>query len=120
MIAEGHEALQDSLKDLVITELPDAQVLTVSNGKEAVRLCLAHRPSAVILDVDMSEVSGIEVIREINHSRPGTPIVLIHEEGFLKYRNSALSENTRGYVAKDRISDDLVPVLKTLLSIQGR
>lgn len=120
LIAEGHKALQDSLKDLVVTELPDAQVLTVSSGKEALRLCLAHRPSAVILDVDLRELNGIEVTREINHNKPDTPIVLIHEEGFLEYRISVLAEDARGYVAKNRISVDLVPVLKKLLLTEGR
>ena len=38
LIAEGHDALLGSLKDLVLTELPHASVLTVRSGKEAVKL----------------------------------------------------------------------------------
>ena len=47
LIAEHHDALQDSLKDLVITQLPDTRVMTARSGKEAVKLCQASRPAAV-------------------------------------------------------------------------
>ncbi len=115
LIAEGHDALQASLKDLVITELPDTRVMTVRSGKEAVKLCLASRPSAVILDVDLPELNGVEATRKIHDSQPDTPIILIHEEGSTEYRISAITAGARGYVTKQRIAVELVPVLKMML-----
>jgi DNA-binding NarL/FixJ family response regulator len=91
LIAEGHDVLQGSLKDLVMTELPHTRVLTVRSGKEAVRLSLARRPSAVILDIDLPELNGIEATRQIHAGLPDTSIVLIHEEESAGYRISALA-----------------------------
>ena len=104
LIAEGHDVLQGSLKDLVLTELPDARVLTVRSGKEAVRLSLARRLSAVILDVDLPELSGVEATRQIHSDRPDTPIVLIHAEESAEYRTSAIEAGAWGYVAKHKIA----------------
>ncbi len=117
LIAEGHDALQNSLKDLVITELPDTRVLTVCSGKEAVKLCLATKPSAVILDVDLPELNGVEATRKIHDSQPDTPIILIHEEGSTEYRISAIAAGARGYVTKQRIAVELVPVLEMMLTL---
>ncbi len=117
LIAEGHDALQDSLKDLVITELPDTRVLTVCSGKEAVKLCLATKPSAVILDVDLPELNGVEATRKIHDSQPDTPIILIHEEGSTEYRISAIAAGARGYVTKQRVAVELVPVLEMMLTL---
>ncbi len=115
LIAEGHDALQDSLKDLVITELQDTRVLTVCSGKEAVKLCLASRPSAVILDVDLPQLNGVEATRKIHDNQPDMPIILIHEEESTEYRISALAAGARGCVTKQRIAVELVPVLKMML-----
>ena len=120
LIAEGHEVLQGSLKDLVLTELPNALVLTVSSGKEAVRLSLARRVSAAILDSDLPELSGVEATRQIHTDRPDTPVVLIHTEESREYRASAIEAGAAGYVIKHRIAAELVPVLKKLLSTQSK
>ncbi len=120
LIAEGHDALQDSLKDLVRTELPDTRVMTVYSGKEAVKLCLASRPTVVILDVDLPELNGVEATRKIHNSQPDVPIILIHEEGSTEYRISALAAGARGYVTKQRIAVELVPVLKMMLTSGSR
>ena len=119
LIAEGHDALQGSLKDLVMTELPNARVLTVRSGKEAVRLSLARRPSAVILDSDLPELSGVEATRQIHAGLPDTPIVLIHAEESAEYRTSAITAGARVFVTKHKIAAELVPVLKKLLTNEG-
>ena len=120
LIAEGHEVLQGSLKDLVLTELPNAHVLKVSSGKEAVRLSLARRVSAAILDSDLPELSGVEATRQIHADRPDTPVVLIHTEESSEYRTSAIEAGAAGYVIKHRIAAELVPVLKKLLLTQSK
>ena len=120
LIAEGHEVLQGSLKDLVLTELPNAHVLKVSSGKEAVRLSLARRVSAAILDSDLPELSGVEATRQIHTDRPDTPVVLIHTEESREYRASAIEAGAAGYVIKHRIAAELVPVLKKLLPTQSK
>jgi DNA-binding NarL/FixJ family response regulator len=115
LIAEGHDALLGSLKDLVLTELPHASVLTVRSGKEAVKLSLARRLSAAILDCDLPDLSGVETTRQIHTERPDTSVVLIHEEESSEYRASAIEAGASGYVVKHRIATELVPVLKKLL-----
>ncbi len=114
LIAESHDALQNSLKDLVTTGLPGASVLTVHSGKEAVRVSLARRPSVIILDVDLPDISGVEATRKIHDNLPDTPIVLIHEEESAEYRISAIAAGARSYVTKNKIAVELVHVIKKL------
>jgi DNA-binding NarL/FixJ family response regulator len=120
LIAESHDVLRNSLKDLVITELPYASVLTVHSGKEAVRVSLNRRPSVVILDADLPELSGVEAARQIRDNCPDTPIVLIHEEESAEYRNSAIAAGARSYVTKNKIAVELIPVLKMMLTTGSR
>lgn len=55
------------------------RVIEASGGAEAVALFEAHarEVDAVLLDVNMPGVSGIESLERIRASRPGTPAVLV-------------------------------------------
>ncbi|MCK5516976.1 MAG: response regulator [Desulfobulbaceae bacterium] len=115
LIAEGHEILQRSLKDLVMTGFPDALVLTVYNGKDAVWLSREHGPAAVILDVDLPELNGIETTMMIHDNSEDTPIVLIQAAKTAEHRASAIAAGASGYVTKQKLAVELIPVLKELL-----
>lgn len=43
------------------------QVLTASNGRDAIKLAVANKPHLIILDVMMPEMDGIETCRELRH-----------------------------------------------------
>ncbi len=119
LIAEDHDVLRNSLKDLVITELSYVSVLTVHSGKEAVRVSLARRPSVVILDADLPELNGVEAARQIRDNYPDTHIVLIHEEESTEYRISAITAGARSYVTKNKIATELIPVLEKMLATRS-
>ena len=57
---------------------PDMQVVAeAADGEEALRLIREHRPDVVLLDVRMPEMTGLEVLRELEAKRlPGAPIML--------------------------------------------
>ena len=120
LIAEGHEILQRSLKDLVMMEFPDTVVLTVYNGKEAVWLSRELRPAAVIIDVDLPGIGGIEAARIIHNNRPDTPTVLLHAEEIAECQANAIAAGVSGCVTKHNIVAELVPVLKKLLPVGNR
>ncbi|HTN43430.1 MAG TPA: response regulator [Nitrospiria bacterium] len=53
------------------------QVHTVSNGQEAVEEVGRGDFSAVIMDIKMPELDGIEALRKIKQNRPNTPVIMI-------------------------------------------
>jgi len=53
------------------------QVHTVSNGQEAVEEMGRGDFSAVIMDIKMPELDGIEALRKIKQNRPNTPVIMI-------------------------------------------
>ncbi len=55
------------------------EVLTASDGADALRLTIAHRPDLVVLDVMMPRIDGYGVTRAIRSHPPTerTPVVLL-------------------------------------------
>lgn len=53
------------------------QCRTALNGFEALDLVRASAPDAVVLDLSLPGVSGLELLRRIRHSAPQTKIVIV-------------------------------------------
>ena len=51
-------------------------VVTASNGKEALEIVSREPLDLVILDIKMPEMSGIEVLRQIKEKFPNLPVLL--------------------------------------------
>ncbi|MBU6333191.1 MAG: response regulator transcription factor [Chloroflexi bacterium] len=57
-------------------EAHDYQVITASNGREALMLAQTQAPDLVLLDIMMPEIDGYEVVRRLRRQRT-TPIILL-------------------------------------------
>jgi CheY-like chemotaxis protein len=63
LLAEDHEDTRDALK--LLLELQGYEVLTASNGEDALALALEASPDVVITDFDMPRMDGAGLAREL-------------------------------------------------------
>jgi two-component system invasion response regulator UvrY len=76
LLVDDSEVFLDSLVDLAAAAGLDV-VATASSGEEALRLFETHRPDAVVVDVELSGMSGKEVAERIRAAGPATTVVLV-------------------------------------------
>ena len=88
----------------------------VRNGREAVELAERNAPAAVVMDIEMPGLDGVEATRLLRAAAPKLPIVAVsghdYEERVLEIRRAGADD----YVRKARLADELPRVLATLLS----
>lgn len=65
LIAEDEMLNQLLFQKLLHLEIPNARILTASNGRQAYDIFRQHRPDLVFLDVHMPEMNGLECARKI-------------------------------------------------------
>jgi signal transduction histidine kinase len=65
------ETILDALKPI------DAEIRTASDGLEGYAVFISWDPDLVLSDVKMPEKTGIELLHDIKHASPGTPVVLL-------------------------------------------
>ena len=90
------------------------------NGQEAVRLVARVEPDAVVMDIEMPVLDGVEATRRMRAAAPELPIVAVsghdYEERVLEIRQAGADD----YVRKARLGDELPRVLAALLGARSR
>jgi DNA-binding NtrC family response regulator len=76
------------------------RVTAVCSGSEAIEAVRAKDFAAVVCDIFMPDVDGMEVVRELRVISPQTPIVLITAQGSVDLTVQALSEGASDFIAK--------------------
>jgi CheY-like chemotaxis protein len=90
------------------------------NGRRAVELAERLSPDAVVMDIEMPVLDGVEATRLLRAAEPELPIVAVsghdYEERVLEIRRAGADD----YVRKARLPAELPRVLETLLTAATR
>src|SRR5262245_58548003 len=114
IIADDHPIVRQGMRHAIERD-PQLQVIAeANNGREALEYIQKLQPQIALLDVDMPEMHGFDVAREVQaQGLPATIIFLtVHrEEDFF---NEAMELGAKGYVLKDSAIVDIVTAIKAV------
>jgi two-component system OmpR family response regulator len=91
------------------------QVCTAADGSSAVRMARQFRPDAVVLDVMLPDVDGLEVMRRLRGHVPGVPVLFLTARDAVEDRVAGLTAGGDDYVTKPFSLEELVARLRALL-----
>lgn len=91
-------------------------------GEEALAALDAARPAAVMLDINLPDSSGLDLLREINRRRPQTAVIMVTAETVFENAVSALRGGADDFIGKPINLDELHFALDQAISFkrQGR
>ena len=113
-LADEQDVLRRGLRSLLTTHAGWSVCGETRSGVEAVGLVLELKPDVVIIGVEMAELNGIEVTRQIKRSRPQTEVLFytVHKEEYLIAE--ALRAGARGHVLKSDSEETLIEAVRAL------
>jgi DNA-binding NarL/FixJ family response regulator len=119
LVAEDDEAFLDALTVVLESDGRFEIVGHARNGDEAVELAALLHVDAVVMDIEMPLVDGVEATRQLKEAQPELPIVAIsghdYEERVLEIRSAGASD----YVRKSRVEEDLPAALVALVRVRS-
>lgn len=113
-IIDDHELFREGVKRILEFEKSFTVVAEGEDGSEVVEIFEKYSPDVVLLDINMKNTNGIDAIRQLLESHPGskTIILSIHDEE--TYVTHALKTGASGYMLKEMDSDELIDAIKVV------
>ena len=99
MVVDDHPMWREGVaRDL--TEAGHLVVATSGEGRQAVRVAAAVRPDVVVLDLQLPDVSGVEVIRGLRAALPDVRVLMLSASGEPQSVLDAVKAGATGYLMK--------------------
>ena len=92
---------------------PDFDVVErVSDGRALVEAALKFRPDVIVTDISMPRMNGLEAVRQIRGSLPGTKCIFLTLHDGNDYRLEAQAAGGEAYVLKSAARRELNQVIQ--------
>ena len=116
LVAEDEESFLDVIALLLEQDERFVVAGRARNGRDAVELAERVSPDAVVIDIEMPVLDGVEATRLLRATAPELAIVAVsghdYEERVLEIRRAGADD----YVRKARLAEELPRALVALLS----
>lgn len=112
VIAEDQGMVLGALAALLEIE-GDINVAAQSrNGKEALKAVLEHNPDVFITDIEMPEMTGLDVAVELKRRHLRTRVIILTTFARAGYLRRALEAGASGYLLKDMRAEQLAEAVR--------
>ena len=81
------------------------------NGRDALKVLSEETPDIVLTDLDMPEMDGLTLVRELRHRTPTLPVILMTAKGSEEIASEALQAGAASYVPKRKFKQELMAAL---------
>lgn len=99
MVVDDHPMWREGVaRDL--TEAGHVVVAASGEGRQALRVAAAARPDVVILDLQLPDVSGVEVVRGLRAVLPEVRVLMLSASGEQQSVLDAVKAGATGYLVK--------------------
>ena len=117
LVVDDDPSVREALE--LVLDLNGFGVSTAADGGEAIRTLAVDRPDAVILDVLMPGLDGLEVCRRMRAIGDRTPVLMLTARAEVSERVAGLEAGADDYLVKPFASEELVARLRALLRRTG-
>ncbi len=101
MIADDYSLIREGLKQLLEFDGSIEVVAEASNGIECLEKLNSFQPDVLLLDINMPDKNGIEVLREMKAENSPVKVLILTVHNELEYLMNAVDIGVDGYILKD-------------------
>jgi len=111
LIVDDHPIVRAGLQRLLAAE-PEAEAREAASGKAVVSAFRGQQPDVVILDLNLPDIGGLEVIRRLKIVDPAARILVLSMHDDRIHVTRALQAGAAGYVSKNAAPEELLDAVR--------
>ncbi len=112
LIVDDHKIIRDGLRDLISSRGGMNVVADVGNSGDAILAATRERPNVIVLDLDLGDESGLNLIEQLQSAAAGAAIVVLTGVRDVEKRDRAMELGARGVVLKDQGATELLKAIE--------
>ena len=112
IIAEDQSMVLGALAALLESEGDIEVVGQARNGLEALKMVRTHKPDLLLTDIEMPEMSGLELAAELKRQDSPVRVIILTTFARAGYLRRALDSGASGYLLKDSPASELAGAVR--------
>ncbi|MFL5792054.1 MAG: response regulator [Actinomycetota bacterium] len=114
MLVDDHEIVRDGIRAMLETQDDIVVATEAGSVRDAIDEAARTRPDVVVMDVRLTDGSGIEATREIRAARPATKVLMLTSFADDEALFASIMAGASGYVLKQVKSNDLLHAIRAV------
>jgi DNA-binding NarL/FixJ family response regulator len=115
LIADDHAMLRSGLRAFLEDDPAVTTISESATGNETLAQLRAAHYDLLILDINMPDRSGIDILRHVRTAHPHTAVLILSGFPEQQYALNLLRGGAAGYVAKDQAPAEILRAVHTVL-----
>jgi len=111
MLIDDHTLIRESWRALLNTVENIEIVAESGDGLLAIEMARITRPGIVLLDINMPQVSGMEVLKNIRKVSPLTRVIIVSMHSEPAFAKKMLRLGAKGYITKNSPVNELLDAI---------
>jgi len=116
LLADPNGSVREALGSVLEREQDIELAGETSDASGAVDLAADLKPDVLVLALDMPDVGGTEMVRQIAAALPGTKALVVSMHADSRFAVRALEAGAWGYMVKDRAYEELAQAIRAVVS----
>lgn len=115
MIADDHMLIREGIKQLLEFDGSIDVIAQASDGVECLEKLKSVKPEVLLLDINMPNKSGIEVLEILKNSGSDIKVLILTVHNEVEYLLRAVDIGVDGYILKDSESSELKKAINSVI-----
>lgn len=113
-IVDDHKMIREGLKSFLAEQVDFEIVAEAENGIDCLNQLEAIKPDVVLTDLNMPEMDGLELTKNIKEKYPDIKVIALTMMGESQHIKQMLSDGAMGYLLKDCSEEELIKAIKNV------
>ncbi len=116
IIADDHSMVREGLKGLLELDGEVEVIGEASNGIECLKLLKSVVPQVLLLDINMPEMNGLQVLEKIKKDNINVKVIILTVHNEIEYLLKAVDIGIHGYLLKESEASELKKAIFTVVN----
>jgi DNA-binding NarL/FixJ family response regulator len=112
LLADDHPIVCKGIHDLLEAAEGIKVVGEANSGQKAIQMVKSLEPDIVLLDIEMPDINGVEVLNQIVESSIPVKVLVLSSYDDREYISQVIAMGAAGYLIKDEVTDTIVEAVR--------